>query len=365
MVVSFLVMDGTPNGVRSKRLAAGLTQQELADRVSVSRQTIGAIEAGTSGCGVELALRLAAALACRVEDLFTASGATVAAELVEPEGRDVATTRVALSRVRGRLVARSLRGAQGGFWATQPAHGLVRGALTAGQVDVGRLQPNRRGVFVAGCDPAAGLLAEHASRGRAGLDALWWPAGNARAVAELARGSVHAVTVHLEPDMAEPSFGFAVERLRVAAWEMGWIVASGNPKGIASAADLARPGIVLANREQGSGARRVLDELLASAGVLAGTVQGYGRVFTGHAEVAEAVMLGVADVGLGIGVAAEAKGLGFIPVRRHVCDLYLPRAEVGEEPARLLLDTLASGRFLSELAAFGPYDTSETGERVD
>lgn len=47
-----------------------MTQQALAERVGVTRQTILSIEKGNYNPSVELALRLAAALGAAVEDLF-------------------------------------------------------------------------------------------------------------------------------------------------------------------------------------------------------------------------------------------------------------------------------------------------------
>ncbi|HPF70878.1 MAG TPA: helix-turn-helix transcriptional regulator [Candidatus Krumholzibacteria bacterium] len=58
--------------VKQHRLAAGgMTQQELADRVGVTRQTIHAIEKGQYAPSVGLALKLAAMFGVRVEDLFS------------------------------------------------------------------------------------------------------------------------------------------------------------------------------------------------------------------------------------------------------------------------------------------------------
>jgi putative transcriptional regulator len=48
-----------------------LTQQQLADRIGVTRQTIISIEKGKYKPSVELALRLARTFGVRVEDLFT------------------------------------------------------------------------------------------------------------------------------------------------------------------------------------------------------------------------------------------------------------------------------------------------------
>lgn len=59
-------------GVRLKdaRVAAGLTQAELAERVGVSRKTVNTVENGVFVPSTLLALKLAAALRKRVEDLF-------------------------------------------------------------------------------------------------------------------------------------------------------------------------------------------------------------------------------------------------------------------------------------------------------
>jgi len=66
---------GKTNGVRNRvrqyrRQHHDMTQEELADRVGVTRQTIISIEKGRYNPSVELALRLARAFGVSVEDLF-------------------------------------------------------------------------------------------------------------------------------------------------------------------------------------------------------------------------------------------------------------------------------------------------------
>lgn len=59
------------NRLRQQRLLhGGLTQEELAERVGSTRQTILAIEKGNYNPSVGLALRLAAVLGVPVEELF-------------------------------------------------------------------------------------------------------------------------------------------------------------------------------------------------------------------------------------------------------------------------------------------------------
>jgi len=50
--------------------AREMTQQELAEKIGVTRQTILAIERGNYNPSVELALRLAKVFKCSVEELF-------------------------------------------------------------------------------------------------------------------------------------------------------------------------------------------------------------------------------------------------------------------------------------------------------
>lgn len=65
-------MPETTLGVRLKeaRTEAGLTQAELADRVGVSRKTVNTVENGVFVPSTLLALKIAAALKLKVEDLF-------------------------------------------------------------------------------------------------------------------------------------------------------------------------------------------------------------------------------------------------------------------------------------------------------
>ena len=58
------------NTIRRWRVLAELTQEQLADAVGVTRQTIIAMEKGNYTPSVLLALRLAKRLKCTVEELF-------------------------------------------------------------------------------------------------------------------------------------------------------------------------------------------------------------------------------------------------------------------------------------------------------
>ncbi|MCA9919123.1 MAG: helix-turn-helix transcriptional regulator [Anaerolineales bacterium] len=58
------------NKVRLARIEADLTQQELADQVSVTRQTIGLIESDKYNPTIKLCLMLAHVLGKHLDELF-------------------------------------------------------------------------------------------------------------------------------------------------------------------------------------------------------------------------------------------------------------------------------------------------------
>jgi putative transcriptional regulator len=65
------MQDKLTNCIRKLRFEHGeMTQQELADRVGVTRQTIIALEAGKYVPSLLLAFRLAAAFGVRIEQVF-------------------------------------------------------------------------------------------------------------------------------------------------------------------------------------------------------------------------------------------------------------------------------------------------------
>jgi putative transcriptional regulator len=67
------VADGLQNNIRAAREARGWTQADLAERIGVTRKTINTVENGVFVPSTIVALKLARALECRVEDIFLLS----------------------------------------------------------------------------------------------------------------------------------------------------------------------------------------------------------------------------------------------------------------------------------------------------
>jgi putative transcriptional regulator len=68
MITKFQIV----NRVREKRFFANeMTQQELADLISVTRQTIMAIEKGKYSPSLEVAFKIAVVFECKFDEVFT------------------------------------------------------------------------------------------------------------------------------------------------------------------------------------------------------------------------------------------------------------------------------------------------------
>lgn len=153
--------------------------------------------------------------------------------------------------------------------------------------------------------------------------------GSEAALRRLERGEADVAGCHFGPAEGVPPPLQAAGLVADAAFEreQGLVVASGNPLKLRSIADLARRGVRFINRQRGSGTRAWIDRALAEAAIAPARVAGYAiEEFTHHA-VAAVVASGAADAGVAVRAAADAFGLGFVPLGRET--YYLVRRDEG------------------------------------
>lgn len=356
-----------PNRVRALRELRGLSQIALAAAAGLTRQSVGAIEAGRAMPGVDVALRLSRALDCKVEDLFGGASAT-SHVVAEPAARG--DGRVLVAQIAGRWVSYPLSGlAMGGS-----ADGLAP-RTRRGRTEVELLRPladATQNLVLMGCAPALGLLADRLNARSGPGRFLWVAASSTKALDALSKGRTHVAGVHLVdartgeanvPDVRRHGGADPMVLVTLARWEAGLVTAKGNPKQVTRAADLGRPGLRLVSREPGSGARRLLDQSLDSAGLSHDLAKAAPVVATGHLEVAHAVSIGAGDVGIATRDAAIAFGLGFVPIAEERFDLAIHAAHLPDPRVQRLLDAMTTAAFRRELASLG-YDASSSGDRV-
>ncbi len=142
---------------------------------------------------------------------------------------------------------------------------------------------------------------------------------------------------------------------------IGMMVPPGNPLGLHGIADLAKPGVVLVNRQPGSGTRVWLDVQLKVAGIDPASVPGYEREESTHLAVSRAVADGEATAGIGIGAAAAAYGLDFVPLGQERYDLVIPEENWTSPEVGALRAVVGSPKFKDAVLDMGGYDVSQTG----
>ncbi len=359
------------------RRRRGISTAQLAKSAGVGRQTIYSIEAGEYVPNTALALALARILEVRVEDLFQlenepqAPAKPVSAELLHVGDPLRKGQPVQLCEVGKRLIAVPAE--------PQPAVlPLADGVLIdqtrrAGTASV-RAFPSDgsegKRLLVAGCDPGIALLAHHLSR-TAGVELVVASSSSRQSLEWLKDGFVHIAGTHLR-DASTGDYNLAavkklfprggVKVVTFAIWEQGLVFASGNPREIRSVADLAGRRVRLMNRETGAGSRELLDHELERAGIAHKDVAGYDRIAHGHLPAALAVSLGEADCCIATRSAAQAFGLGFVPLATERYDLVIRQPFVKLPAVEALLDSLNRSAIRRRLEMLAGYDTSRTGE---
>jgi putative molybdopterin biosynthesis protein len=367
-------MKGVPsNQIRERRCAQGLTQNALAELTELTRQSINAIETGRARPSVDVALRLATALGCSVERLF-AEGDDAEMLKVELTGEGE-QTRVVVVCVAGRWFATEL----GADAAHLAADGLVSVRHKQSAL-VSLMRPRQevaQNVLLVGCAAGLGVLADRLNSRPGPGRFLWMTGSSTKALDILQRGACHLAGVHLassldkqanlpEVKRALKSRSFAVVSLGL--WEEGLLVRRRNAGGKCNLDEVVGRGDRLVFREQGSGARRLLDRELEGLGTSAEAVarrQGLvtPTVVPGHLDVGRAIALGFGDAGVASREAADAFGLAFHPLAEERYDMVLPLDFLGDKRTERLFDTLVSAAFRKDLSALG-YDTRESGVQI-
>ncbi len=351
------------NRVRELRQRQGWSQDELARRSGLSRTGVSAIETRRLVPSTSAALALAAALECRVEDLFSLPGLSRAGEAES------------WAWPAPKIPWRFWRAEVGGRTRLYPVESTPLGVLPHDGVLDGEGQAGgnssaasaSRTLVMASCDPAVGLLGAELSR-EAGIRLIVFQRSSGQALDLLRRGLVHAAGVHLAKAGDRESNGRVVgnllgaegryELLRVADWEEG--VALAPSTGIKSVRAAVRGTLRWIGREEGSGARQCLDEILGEHKT--GGVSRPLPTAGDHRGVAEAIRQGWADAGVCLRLTSDEAGLDFLAVRREAYDLCFSAQAADDPRIRALLRVIRSASFRRILGELPGYSTERTGD---
>lgn len=357
--------------VKQYRQANDWSQQQLADMINVRRQAIYDIENGRYMPNTAIALRLAKLFGCRVEDLFTEDdqGDNQAVHLINGEKTPFA--RLAIGKVRNRLIGIPLRGDRSTSFGLLPADGILD--QKGEKARIFSKQQTEKTIILMGCDPAFEILSHHISRvsPRSRVHCLF--ASSNRALASLADGVTHIAGTHFHnSDEKESNVEIASHKLGgmkahvigFSLLEEGLMVAKNNPMGIRNVSDLAQPMIRFVNREPGAALRTLLDDILAREGIKASDINGYYNEATSHREGAYQIACHVADAALGLRVISDVYGLDFVPLTSVRCDLVIPDDMMNHPTVQVLTDILQSSALMNEINAIPGYESSATGKVI-
>jgi putative molybdopterin biosynthesis protein len=233
-------------------------------------------------------------------------------------------------------------------------------------------KPGKQMVVLSGSHDLALEMLAHSPCGD--LDVLTLPVGSLDGLVALRQGMCTMTGCHLY-DAGSGDYNSPYVRhffpdkkmilLTLAYREQGLMVASGNPYKIRGLEDLTRPEIRFINRNHGSGTRLWLDEQLNRMGISSEQVSGYLDEAQTHTEVALAILLGRAQIGLGIQAAAASHKLDFIPLFQERYDLVMAQEQVKDQRLSPMFDTFYSGEFRRGVESLGGYDITHLGELVN
>ncbi|AZN39249.1 helix-turn-helix transcriptional regulator [Paenibacillus albus] len=231
--------------------------------------------------------------------------------------------------------------------------------------------PLERPLVITGHDVSLDILSKHIEKQLPGMRPLRSFVGSMDSLISMYKGESDIVSTHLLdgdtntynlPYIRRLLVGLPLVVVHLLTRSAGFYVRQGNPKQLHGWDDLRQPGLKLVNREQGSGARVLLDEQLRLHNIAAQSLQGYADVEHSHLAVAGRIAANAADVGIGIQKAANiVGGIDFIPLIAERYDLVMLKRPDNMQWIETVLHTIQSDAFKNELRSIQGYDLSETG----
>ena len=289
--------------------------------------------------------------------------------------------RLRMGRVGDRLIAAPLDRGSGVVTSFMKADGILEipqgteGYEAGERVTVRLLRPeaelDRTLVAIGSHDPLLDELANLMHLENPDIYMSSSHVGSMGGIMAIRRGETHAAGCHLLNE-ADGTYNTAylekyfpnggLRQVECVGRTQGLMIARGNPLGLQSFGDIARPGVRYVNRQKGSGTRILADYLCRKEGVDPAAVYGYDREEFTHTSVAAQIAAGTADAGMGIYSAARLYDLEFLPVCVEQYDLLIPDYAWDIPAVRQLIRTLKSEAFRARLLELGGYTVEHPGE---
>jgi molybdate transport repressor ModE-like protein len=172
-------------------------------------------------------------------------------------------------------------------------------------------------------------------------------AGSGEALERLLNNEAHIAGYHVSNEQSSKAIYQRLSKSDIQIYPamkrtQGLIVKKGNPLHIRSIGDLLNQKIRFINRQIGSGTRLLLDSLLIEEGIDPHEVNGYLQEEFTHSAVANAILAGKADVGIGVKNIALESGLGFVPLKDEIFFIAMNREMVSQPESSKLIRKIRS-----------------------
>ncbi len=172
-------------------------------------------------------------------------------------------------------------------------------------------------------------------------------AGSGESLEKLLNKEAHIAGYHVSDEHSSKAIHRRLSKNNIQIYPVmkrtqGLIVKKGNPLHIRSLDDLLNQKIRFINRQIGSGTRLLLDTLLLVEGIEAAQINGYLQEEFTHSAVANAILAGKADVGIGVKNIALENGLGFIPLKDEIFFVAMHKEMAGQIEVSKLIRKIRS-----------------------
>lgn len=196
--------------------------------------------------------------------------------------------------------------------------------------------------------------------------------GSEAGLARFEEGSIVAAALHLhaldgegDPNVAalqkRASFHDAV-LIGFAKREQGFLVAAGNPLGLATIADVVKRKAHMAVRPKGAGAQLLLLSLLHRAGLKYNQLMPAMLVCPTGSDIAQSIRAGRTDCGIATRSVANAAGLAFVSIAWERFDIVTRHRDYFRAPMQAFLGILPTLVFAARAQELGGYELSQSGK---
>lgn len=200
--------------------------------------------------------------------------------------------------------------------------------------------------------------------------------GTEAGLARVRRGEAIAAAVHFHSpaEMEDPAVDANVAAVRAISGlhdavlvgfvrrEQGLLVQPGNPKRLASLADVIGSGAIMAVRQPGAGAQMLLEALLKQLGAKPKDLRLLEPPCLTGPDLAAAMRADEADCGIATRAAARAAGLDFVPLLWENFDLVMRQRAYFNPALQALTSFIAQPRFAQRAKTLTGYDTAPAGK---